>query len=180
MIAMFSVIKKIYLMLGVLLFGISLSSCSRENIMIFSEGLYEYSGDLVIFYEDINLSKISFNFALTDKDAQETNVITNRANRKNYYVEFGMESNGNFELYDFTYLSDRANQAERYYIKFEVSNLLSIDNSYATFVLDFYDFKNISDMSSCIYVSFDELLIGDDLLISTGFDFASSLKLKLV
>ena len=177
---MFTVIKKIYLMLGVLLFSISLSSCSRENIMIFSEGLYEYSGDSIIFYEDINLSKISFNFALTDKDAQETNVITNRANIKNYYVEFGMESKGNFELYDFTYLSNRANQAERYYIKFEVSNLISIDNSYAVFVLDFYDFKNISNMSSCVYVSLDELLIGDDLLISTGFNFPSSLKLTLI
>lgn len=176
---MFSISKKIYLVLGMILFSISLSSCFRENVIIFTEGLYEYSGDLVTFYGDVTISKISLNFTLTDKEAQESNVITNRANMKNYYVELGIESNENFELYDFEYLYSRANQAERYYIKFDVSSLISIDNSYATFVLDFYDFKNERNMSSCVYLSLDELLIGNDLLISTGFEFPSRLNLTL-
>lgn len=177
---MFSKFKKIYLILGVILFSISLTSCFRANVMIFTEGLYEYTGEPFVFFEDVVINKISFNFTLTDKNANETNVITNRANKKNYYVDFGMESDGKFEYYDFTYLSNRVNQAERYFIKFDVSNLIAIKDSYAIFLLDFHDIHNSSNMSLNINVSLSDLSLGDDYKFPSGFQLPEDLKMSLV
>ena len=59
-----SKVNKLFLILGVILFSIMLTSCYKEEKFTFKEGKYEYTGEEFNFYNDVKL----INTKIRDKE----------------------------------------------------------------------------------------------------------------
>ena len=129
--------SKLFLVLGVLLFSLVLTSCYKEERFTFKEGKYEYSGESFNFYNEINIKYISLDFSKDNIENKDTNILINRKNNESYYVDFLFENERGEDVYcTFEYYGKVGDQIDRYHIKLDVSNLIKCENSFIIMVLE--------------------------------------------
>lgn len=129
--------SKLILVLGVLLFSLTLTSCYKEERFTFKEGKYEYSGESFNFYNEINIKYISLDFSKDSIENKDSSILTNRKNNESFYVDFYFENDKNEGAYcTFEYYGKVGDQIDRYHIKLDVSNLIKCENSFVVMVLE--------------------------------------------
>lgn len=181
---MIKIFSKLFLVLGVLLFSLVLTSCYKEERFIFTEGKYEYSGESFNFYNDIDIKYISLDFRKENIENKDTNFLTNRKNNESYYVDFFIESEKEEGVYcTFESQEKVGDQIDRYYIKLDVSNLIKCENSFVIMVLEisnsnYYSEDKCDFEADQIFISLIKFTI-NDVAIKEYF-FPSRIKLKYV
>ena len=174
-------LKKTLFIYMILFFIIGFTSCYKKERFIFKEGKYEYSEKEIKFYNDIKINYISLNFRIENET--NNNIITNRKNQKNYYVDFYIENENKDGCYC-TFESQKkvGDQIDRYYINLNISNFINMDNSIANIVLEFYNpnyYQNNQEIeANQIFLSINNLLI--DGVNDNNYFFPSRLNLKYV
>ena len=93
-----SKVNKLFLILGVILFSIMLTSCYKEEKFTFKEGKYEYTGEEFNFYNDVKINNISISFSLEDDIENNNNILVNRKNNLSYYVEIYISNQNNEKI----------------------------------------------------------------------------------
>ena len=179
---MIKIFSKLFLVLGVLLFSLVLTSCYKEERFIFTEGKYEYSGESFNFYNDIDIKYISLDFSKENIENKDTNLLTNRKNNESYYVDFFIENEKEEGVYC-TFESQKkvGDQIDRYYIKLDVSNLIKYENSFVLMVLEisnsnYYSEDNCDFIADQIFLSIKKFTVNGRIV--TEYSFPSRLVLK--
>lgn len=174
--------NKLFLVLGVLLFTLVLTSCYKEERFIFTEGKYEYSGESFNFYNDIDIKYISLDFSKENIENEDTNLLTNRKNNESYYVYFFIENEKEEGVYcNFESQEKVGDQIDRYYIKLDVSNLIKCENSFVLMVLEisnsnYYSEDNCDFIADQIFLSIKNFTVNGSVV--TEYSFPSRLILK--
>jgi len=174
--------NKLFLVLGVLLFSLVLTSCYKEERFTFKEGKYEYSGEIFNFYNDINIKYISLDFSKDNVENNDLNTLINRKNNDLYYVYFFIENEKEEGIYC-TFESQKkvGDQIDRYYIKLDVSNLIKHENSFILMVLEisnsnYYTEDKCDIKADQIFLSIKKFTVDGNVV--NEYSFPSRLILK--
>ena len=176
--------RKLFLVLGVLLFTLVLTSCYKEERFTFKEGKYEYSGESFNFYNEINIKYISLDFRKDNIENKDGSILTNRKNNESFYVDFYFENDKNEGVYcNFEYYGIVGDQIDRYHIKLDASNLIKCENSFIVMVLEIknsnYYIENKQDSeANQIFLTINNFTIDENII--TEYSFPSNLILKYV
>ena len=176
--------SKLFLVLGMLLFSLVLTSCYKEERFTFKEGKYEYSGESFNFYNEINIKYISLDFSKDNIENKDDSILTNRKNNEPFYVDFYFENDKKEGVYcTFKYYGKVGDQIDRYHIKLDVSNLIKCENSFIVMVLEIknsnYYIENKQDSeANQIFLTINNFTIDENII--TEYSFPSNLILKYV
>lgn len=176
--------SKLFLVLGVLLFSLVLTSCYKEERFTFKEGKYEYSGESFNFYNEINIKYISLDFSKDNIENKDTSILINRKNNESYYVDFLFENERGEDVYcTFEYHGKVGDQIDRYHIKLDVSNLIKCENSFIIMVLEinnsnYYSEDKCDSKADQIFLFIKNFTIDGNVV--TEYSFPSRLLLKYV
>lgn len=176
--------RKLFLVLGVLLFILVLTSCYKKERFTFKEGKYEYSGESFNFYNEINIKYISLDFSKDNIKNKDSSILTNRKNNESFYVDFYFENDKNEGVYcTFEYYGIVGDQIDRYHIKLDISNLIKCENSFIVMVLEIrnsnYYIENKQDSeANQIFLTIKNFTIDENFI--TEYSFPSNLILKYV
>lgn len=176
--------SKLFLVLGVLLFSLVLTSCYKKERFTFKEGKYEYSGESFNFYNEINIKYISLDFSKDNIKNKDSSILTNRKNNESFYVDFYFENDKNEGVYcTFEYYGKVGDQIDRYHIKLDISNLIKCENSFIVMVLEIrnsnYYIENKQDSeANQIFLTIKNFTIDENFI--TEYSFPSNLILKYV
>jgi hypothetical protein len=177
--------RKLFLILGVLLLSLIITSCFKQERYDFKEGKYIYEGEQVIFYDNIVIEKVQLSFKTTPFNENQNNIIINRKTNVSYYVEFLIISDGIEYSCSFNTLDKVGDQVDVYYIELDVSTLTNKDNSILNLRLHFQNPSFISQKyqenngyANYIRVEQDHLIIGDDFFDWSLFEFPHELFYK--
>lgn len=174
----------LFLVLGVLLFSLVLTSCYKKERFTFKEGKYEYSGESFNFYNEINIKYISLDFSKDNIKNNDSSILTNRKNNESFYVDFYFENDKNEGVYcTFEYYGIVGDQIDRYHIKLDISNLIKCENSFIVMVLEIrnsnYYIENKQDSeANQIFLTIKNFTIDENFI--TEYSFPSKLILKYV
>jgi len=179
-----SKVNKLFLILGVILFSIMLTSCYKEEKFTFKEGKYEYTGEEFNFYNDVKINNISISFSLEDDIENNNNILVNRKNNLSYYVEIYISNQNNEKIQcSFTALQKVGDQVDRYYIELDISNLINTENAKLRMVLEIEnsEYHYSEDKTNCIeaneiYLTIKNFTINENPI--TEYSFPSRLLLK--
>ena len=175
---------KLFLVLGVLLFSLVLTSCYKEERFTFKEGKYEYSEESFNFYNNVNIKYISLVFSKENNENKDANILVNRKNNKSYYVSFYFENDIKEGVYCTFESQDKVgDQIDRYYIKLDVSNLIKCENSFILIVLEisnsnYYSEDKCDFKADQIFLSIKNFTVDGGVV--TEYSFPSRLILKYV
>ena len=173
--------RKLFLVLGVLLFSLVLTSCYKEERFTFKTGKYEYLGESFNFYNDINIKYISLDFSKENVEKKDTNILINRKNNESYYVDFYLGNEEEDVYCNFESLEKVGDQIDRYYIKLDVSNLIKCENSFVLMVLEIFNSNYYSEnkcdfIADQIFLSIKNFTIDGDTVTEYYFPFRLLLK----
>lgn len=174
----------LFLVLGVLLFSLVLTSCYKKERFTFKEGKYEYSGESFNFYNEINIKYISLDFSKDNIKNKDSSILTNRKNNESFYVDFYFENDKNEGVYcTFEYYGIVGDQIDRYHIKLDISNLIKCENSFIVMVLEIrnsnYYIENKQDSeANQIFLTIKNFTIDENFI--TEYSFPSNLILEYV
>lgn len=178
-------IVKLFLVLGVILFSMLITSCYKEEKFTFSEEKYEYIGEQFTFYNDVEIKYISLNFTSTDDSNDKTNILINRKNKTPYYVDFYFENvNQKGVFCNFQSLEKVGDQTDKYYIELDISKLINVENAIAVMVLTItnpnYENNEIAtDVATRIILELKKFTIDKTNVDVTEYSFPSKLILQL-
>lgn len=121
-------IGRIIFLFVVLVSGLTLAGCYKEDRYTFTNSIYSYNGDSVLFYDQLYIDDINMTLIEISKEEyllrNNENVIQNQVDLKCYEVNFNLKFNDE-ELasqYSFSYLGEINDRSDGYKI------LLNLDN----------------------------------------------------
>lgn len=122
--------KRIHSILLIFSLILTLTSCFRKEVYIFTDGIYNYSGEEVQFYEDFYIDEVEIRFkkisASEALDRENVNILYDRVSKPTKYfnVEFLFKYTVENELkkYDFIYEGREPGVPDSFVIKLTIDN----------------------------------------------------------
>ncbi len=155
---------KKYLMFGVILLSLLLTSCFKKESYSFQEGEYRYDGEEFFLYQEICVENIYIYFQLLENDSidfsNSTNLIENRKDKIVYNVSFYLKikDTSNRVKCNLESLPKKGDQVDRYYINLDLSELTN-EETFFKMILTFDADSDYETIANTIYLSMVKLSI---------------------
>lgn len=128
-------LKKIFLIFTAIILAFNFSSCfigGGRDAFVFSEGVFEYDDEPIVFYKDITINRIVLTFTRVDDGTFGKNIMKSRKDNKKYHVDFYLEDQtGRGVNCLFTSLPKSGHKPDAYLIILEVADFVGEDNTIA-------------------------------------------------